>query len=76
MRIRAGLAQTAAWSVFATAFVALGASFGLIGADLKAYRPLLLQIAGAALVLMGIALLVLSSGAARPANWDHAPHAG
>src|SRR5256885_9278444 len=42
---------------FATAFVALGASFGLIGADLKAYRPLLLQIAGAALVLIGIALL-------------------
>src|SRR5207248_1018736 len=32
---------------FATAFVALGASFGLIGADLKAYRPLLLQIAAA-----------------------------
>src|SRR2546430_6561939 len=31
---------------FGTAFVALGASFGLIGADLKAYRPLLLQIAG------------------------------
>src|ERR1700694_3815495 len=30
---------------FATAFVALGASFGLIGADLKAYRPLLLQVA-------------------------------
>src|SRR5437588_447003 len=28
---------------FATAFVALGASFGLIGADLKAYRLLLLQ---------------------------------
>jgi cytochrome c-type biogenesis protein len=44
---------------FATAFVALGASFGLIGADLKAYRPLLLQIAGAALVLIGIALLLL-----------------
>src|ERR1700738_3781985 len=44
---------------FATAFVALGASFGLIGADLKAYRALLLQIAGAALVLIGIALLVL-----------------
>src|SRR2546423_4944657 len=44
---------------FATAFVALGASFGLIGADLKAYRPLLFQIAGAALVLIGIALLVL-----------------
>ena len=43
---------------FATAFVALGASFGLIGADLKAYRPLL-QIAGAALVLIGIALLTL-----------------
>src|SRR5437763_15497499 len=44
---------------FGTAFVALGASFGLIGADLKAYRPLLLQIAGAALVLIGIALLTL-----------------
>src|SRR5256885_11355886 len=44
---------------FATAFVALGASFGLIGAYLKAYRPLLLQIAGAALVLIGIALLTL-----------------
>src|SRR2546421_891689 len=44
---------------FATAFVALGASFGLIGADLKAYRPLLLHIAGAALVLIGTALLPL-----------------
>jgi cytochrome c-type biogenesis protein len=44
---------------FATAFVALGASFGLIGADLRAYRPLLLQISGAALVLIGIALLTL-----------------
>src|SRR5213596_1786321 len=44
---------------FASAFVALGASFGLIGADLKAYRPLLLQVAGAALVLIGIALLTL-----------------
>src|SRR6266853_368981 len=43
----------------AALFVALGASFGLIGADLKAYRPLLLQIAGAALVLIGIALLTL-----------------
>lgn len=42
---------------FTTAFVALGASFGLIGADLRAYRPLLLQIAGVALVLIGIALL-------------------
>lgn len=44
---------------FATAFVALGASFGLIGADLKAYRGLLLQIAGLALVLIGIAFLTL-----------------
>jgi cytochrome c-type biogenesis protein len=44
---------------FGTAFVALGASFGLIGADLQAYKPLLLQIAGIALVLIGIALLVL-----------------
>ena len=44
---------------FATAFVALGASFGLIGADLRAYRPLLLEISGAALVLIGIALLTI-----------------
>src|SRR5256712_8329027 len=44
---------------FATAFVALGASFDLSGADLNAYRPLLLQIAGAALVLIGIGLLTL-----------------
>jgi cytochrome c-type biogenesis protein len=42
---------------FATAFVALGASFGLIGADLRAYRTVLLQIAGIALVLIGLALL-------------------
>src|SRR5467141_4874091 len=44
---------------FGTACVARGASFGLIGADLKAYRPLLLEIAGAALVLIGIALLTI-----------------
>ena len=44
---------------FSTAFVGLGASAGLIGADLKAYRPLLLQVAGIALVIMGIALLGL-----------------
>jgi cytochrome c-type biogenesis protein len=43
---------------FSTAFVALGASFGLIGADLKAYRPILLPIAGTALVLIGVALLI------------------
>src|SRR3984893_2826024 len=43
----------------ATAFVPLGASCGLIGADLRAYRPLLLEIAGAALVLIGIALLTI-----------------
>ncbi len=44
---------------FATAFVALGASFGLIGADLRAYRPVLLQVAGIALVLIGVSLLLL-----------------
>src|SRR6266550_1313212 len=44
---------------FGSAFVALGASFGLIGAALKAYRPLLLQVSGVALVLIGIALLTL-----------------
>ena len=42
---------------FSTAFVALGASAGLIGADLKAFKPLLLQVAGAALVLIGLGLL-------------------
>jgi cytochrome c-type biogenesis protein len=42
---------------FTTAFVLLGASFGLIGADLRAYRTVLLQIAGIALVLIGLALL-------------------
>ena len=44
---------------FSTAFIALGASFGLIGADLRAWRPLLLEIAGIALVVMGVALLLL-----------------
>ncbi len=44
---------------FSTAFVALGASFGLLGADLQAFRPVLLQIAGAALILIGVALLTL-----------------
>lgn len=42
---------------FATAFTALGASFGLIGADLRAYRSVLLQVGGIALVLIGIGLL-------------------
>jgi cytochrome c-type biogenesis protein len=42
---------------FSTAFVALGASAGLLGADIKAYRQLLLQIAGVALIIVGIALL-------------------
>jgi len=44
---------------FSTAFVALGASAGLVGANLRTYRVLLLQIAGAALVLIGISLLGL-----------------
>lgn len=42
---------------FSTAFVALGATAGLIGADLKAYRPALVGVAGVLLVVMGIALL-------------------
>lgn len=42
---------------FSTAFIALGASAGLLGADLKAYRPVLLEVAGLALVIVGIALL-------------------
>src|SRR3989442_7489854 len=43
----------------ATAFVALGASFCLIRADLKAYPPLLLPIASAPPDLIRIALLTL-----------------
>src|SRR5256712_3890196 len=42
---------------FATIFSAFGAAAGLIGADLIAYRPLLVRVAGVALVLMGVALL-------------------
>src|SRR2546426_2112896 len=42
---------------FATVFIAFGAAAGLIGADLIAYRPLLVRVAGVALVLMGVALL-------------------
>jgi cytochrome c biogenesis protein CcdA/thiol-disulfide isomerase/thioredoxin len=42
---------------FSTAFIALGATAGAIGADLKAYRPVLVAIAGVLLVVMGIALL-------------------
>lgn len=42
---------------FTTAFVALGAAAGLIGADLQAYKPILAKVAGVALVVMGIALL-------------------
>jgi len=42
---------------FATVFVAFGAAAGLIGADLIAYRPLLLRVAGVALVVMGVVLL-------------------
>ena len=46
---------------FSTAFVALGASAGLLGGrlDLRDFRPALLQIAGVALVLIGISLLFL-----------------
>jgi cytochrome c-type biogenesis protein len=60
IRRRLGVLGNAALFVagFGTAFVALGASFGLIGADLKAYRPILLPIAGTILVLIGVALLI------------------
>ncbi|HYM51365.1 MAG TPA: cytochrome c biogenesis protein/redoxin [Candidatus Limnocylindrales bacterium] len=46
---------------FSTAFVALGASAGLLGErlDLRQVRPALLQVAGIALVLIGISLLLL-----------------
>jgi cytochrome c-type biogenesis protein len=42
---------------FSTAFVALGAGAGLLGADLTAYRRPLILASGVALVLFGIALL-------------------
>jgi cytochrome c-type biogenesis protein len=45
---------------FSTAFVALGASAGLLGGRLNLldFRPLLLQVAGIALVLIGLSLLL------------------
>src|SRR5713226_8625286 len=43
--------------VLGNAFVALGASAGLLGADIKAFRPILLQVAGVALIVLGVALL-------------------
>src|SRR4029077_8954517 len=42
---------------FSTAFVALGAGAGLLGADLTAYRRPLILASGVALVMFGIALL-------------------
>lgn len=42
---------------FSTAFVALGAGAGLLGADLTAYRGPLILASGVALVLFGMALL-------------------
>ncbi len=42
---------------FGSAFVAMGALAGLVGASVLAYRPLLAHVAGAVLVVMGIALL-------------------
>ena len=42
---------------FTTAFVALGAAAGLVGADLHAFKPFLAKAAGVALVVMGLALL-------------------
>jgi cytochrome c-type biogenesis protein len=46
---------------FSSAFVALGASVGLLGGrlDLRDYRPALLQVAGVTLVLIGASLLLL-----------------
>jgi cytochrome c-type biogenesis protein len=42
---------------FGSAFVAMGALAGLVGAGVLAYRPLMARVAGAVLVVMGIALL-------------------
>ena len=59
---------------FSTAFVALGASAGLLGGrlDLLAFRPALLQLAGIALVLIGISMLFLGRipGLMRERRWD------
>lgn len=42
---------------FGSAFVGMGALAGLVGAGVLAYRPLLARVAGAVLVVMGVALL-------------------
>ena len=42
---------------FATAFTGLGASAGLLGANLLVYRPALTMISGLLLIVMGIALV-------------------
>ncbi len=42
---------------FGSAFVTMGALAGLVGAGVLAYRPLLARVAGAILVVMGVALL-------------------
>jgi cytochrome c-type biogenesis protein len=55
---------------FSTVFIAFGAGAGLIGADLRAYRPLLLQVAGIALVVMGLALLGIVPWLMREARID------
>src|SRR5438270_6196249 len=59
---------------FSSAFVALGASAGLLGGrlDLLAFRPALLQLAGIALVLIGISMLFLGRipGLMRERRWD------
>ena len=55
---------------FSTVFIAFGAGAGLIGADLRAFRPLLLQVAGIALVIMGLALLGLAPWLMREARID------
>jgi len=41
---------------FGTAFVAMGTLAGLAGASVLAYRPLLAQVAGGVLIVMGVAL--------------------
>jgi cytochrome c biogenesis protein CcdA/peroxiredoxin len=62
-RRQAGLLGNAMLFVlgFATAFVALGASAGLLGGrlDVRTFKPILLEVAGVALVLIGISLLAL-----------------
>ena len=55
---------------FSTVFIGFGAAAGLLGADLRLYRPVLERIAGIALIVMGVALLGAIPWLMREARFD------